>query len=120
MKPTELTSRVAWEAGGGVAILALVSGLLGGAAVAAGVGAGGLLAIANFRWLAGRVVGVLDGGPAPGGWALGFGLRLAAMACATAGLLATGAVHPLGMVVGLTVLPGALIVRGLWESAAER
>ena len=119
MKPTELTSRVTWETGGAVALLSLVSGLVGGVAVAAGVGAGGLLAITNFRWLSGRVLSVLDGAPAPGGWALGFGLRLAALAIATAALLATGIVHPLGVVVGLTVLPGALILRGLSQAAAE-
>jgi hypothetical protein len=115
-----LTARVARDAVGVVAVLGLVSGLVGGVGVAAGVGAGGLLAIANFRWLAGRVVGVLVGGPAPVGWGLGFGLRLAALGCATAALLATGLVHPLGVIVGLTVLPGALILRGLRQAAAER
>lgn len=119
MTPMELTSRVTWESGGAVAVLSLVSGLVGGVPVAAGVGAGGVLAITNFRWLAGRVVSVLGGVPTPGGWALGFGLRLIALACATAGLMATGLVHPLGVVVGLTVLPGALVLRGLRQARAE-
>jgi len=116
MSPMELTSRVTWESGVVVAALALASGLVGGAPLAAGVGAGGALAIANFRWLAGRVVNALDPMPAPGGWALGFGLRLAVMAVATAGLMGAGWAHPLGVVLGLTVLPGALIAQGLRQA----
>jgi hypothetical protein len=119
VSPLELTSRMTWESSGAVAILSLVSGLAGGLPVGVGVGAGGALAIANFRWLAGRVVGVLEDGPAPGGWALGFGLRLAVLACATAGLMASGLAHPLGVVVGLTVLPCALVLRGLRQAKAE-
>ena len=119
MSPTQLTSRVTWETGGAVAALALASGLVGGVPLAAGVGAGGALAIANFRWLAGRVMGALDGMPAPGGWGLGLGLRLAAVACAAAGLMAGGLAHPVGIVIGLTVLPGALVARGLRQARAE-
>ena len=119
MSPMELTSRVTWESGGAVAVLSLVSGLVGGVPAAAGVGAGGVLAIANFRWLAGRVVSVLDGVPAPGGWALGFGIRFIALAVATAGLMASEWAHPLGVVVGLTVLPCALVLRGLGQARAE-
>lgn len=120
MSPIELTSRVTWESGGAVAALSFLSGLIGGVPVAAGVGAGGVLAIANFRWLAGRVVAVLDGMPAPGGWALGFGLRLLALAAATAGLLASGWVHPVGIVAGFTVLPCALVRQGVARTRARR
>ncbi len=119
MNPMELTSRTTWETSGAVAILSLASGLVAGVPIAIGVGAGGALAITNFRWLAGRVVSVLEGTPAPGGWALGFGLRLAGLACAAAGLMASGVAHPLGVVVGLTVLPCALILRGLRQARAE-
>jgi hypothetical protein len=91
---------------------------MGGVTVAAGVGVGGALAIANFRWLAGSVVGLLDGAPAPGGWALGFGLRLAVLGVATAGLLASGWAHPLGVVVGFTVLPCALVRQGFAQARA--
>ena len=119
MSPIELTSRVTWESGGAVATLALASGLVGGVPLATGVGAGGALAIANFRWLAGRVVKALDGVPVPGGWALGLGLRLVAFAGATAGLMASGWAHPLGVVIGLTVLPGALVLRGLRQAQTE-
>jgi hypothetical protein len=34
-------------------------------------------------------------------------------------LLASGVAHPLGLVVGLTVLPGALVLRGLRQARAE-
>jgi hypothetical protein len=118
MSPMELASRVTWESASAVAVLSLVSGLVGGVPVGAGVSAGGVLAIANFRWLAGRVVSVLDGGR-PRGRALGFGLRLIALAAVTASLMATGLAHPVGVVIGLTVLPCALVLRGLGQARAE-
>jgi ATP synthase I chain len=119
VNPLELTSRTTWESSGAVAILSLASGLVAGIPIAIGIGAGGALAITNFRWLSGRVMSILDGAPAPRGWALGFGLRLAALAGAAAGLMASGAAHPLGVVVGLTVLPCALVLRGLRQACAE-
>src|SRR5262245_14242356 len=119
MSPIELTSRVTWESGGAVATLALASGLVGGVSLAAGVGAGGALAIANFRWLAGRVAKALDGMPAVGGWAFGFGLRLVVLGGATAALMGSGWAHPIGVVVGLTVLPVALVLRGLRQAQVE-
>jgi hypothetical protein len=114
-----LTSRVTWESGGAVALLSLVTCLALGVSAAAGVAAGGAVAIVNFRWLSGRVVSALDGAPAPGGWALGFGLRLIAVAAATAALLASGWAHPAGVVAGFTVLPCALVLRGLSQARAE-
>jgi len=116
MSPTDLTSRVTFDSGGLVAALALLAGWVAGITAAAGVCAGGALAILNFRWLAGRTLTVLAGlsGHGPlGGWALGFGLRLGALAAVTAGLLMSGWAHPVGVVVGLTALPCVLIVRGL-------
>ena len=73
----------------------------------------------NFRGLAGRVVSVLGGVPAPGGWVLGFGLRMVGVAAATAGLMASGVAHPLGVVLGFTVLPCALVRHGLGQARAE-
>ncbi|MGH7332092.1 MAG: ATP synthase subunit I [Candidatus Rokuibacteriota bacterium] len=116
MNPTDLTSRVTLESGCLVAALGLLAGWVGGITAAAGVGAGGALAIVNFRFLSGRTLAVLAGlsGHGPrGGWALGFGLRLGALGAVTAGLLMSGWAHPVGLVVGLTVLPWVLIVRGL-------
>jgi hypothetical protein len=119
VNPIELTSRVTWESGGAVILLALMAGLLGGASTAIGVGAGGALAITNFRWLAWRVVASLDGAPAPGGWILGLGLRFVALTSITAALMASGWAHPVGVVVGLTVLPCDLVVRGLVHASAQ-
>jgi hypothetical protein len=119
MNPKELTARVTWESGAVVVVLALGTGLVGGVSAAVGVGAGGALAIAHFRWLAGRVVAVLNGAPSPGGWILGLGLRLVALASITAGLMLSGWAHPVGVVVGLTVLPCDLVVRGLVQASAS-
>jgi hypothetical protein len=119
MSPVELTSRVTWESGWAVALLSLGAALGIGGSAAAGVVAGGILAILNFRWLAGRVVCVLDGVPPPGGWVLGFGVRLVALAAATAALMGSGWAHPLGVVAGFTVLPCALIWHGLGQARAE-
>lgn len=116
MNPTKLTSRVTFESGGLVAMLALPAWWVGGLTAAAGVCAGGALAIMNFRWLSGRTLTTLAGlsGHGPlGGWVLGFGFRLSLLAIVTAGLLVSGWAHPVGVVIGLTVLPGVLIMRGL-------
>jgi ATP synthase I chain len=119
MNPMELTSRVTWESAAAVVFLAFGAGLIGEASAAAGIGVGGALAITNFRWLAGRVVAVLQGAPAPGRWSLGLGFRLIALTSVTAGLVMSGWAHPVGIVVGLTVLPCDLVVRGLAQAAAE-
>src|SRR5262245_29092437 len=116
MSPTELTSRVTLETGGLVTALTILAGCMGGLTAAGGVAAGGALAIVNFRWLSERTLTVFAGQSShgrPGGWALGFGLRLGALAAVTAGLLVSGWAHPVGVVVGLTALPCVLIARGL-------
>ena len=120
MNPTELTSRVTFETGCVVVVLTLLAGWAGGVAAAAGVCAGGALAIANFRWLSRRVVGVLghpDG--AVVGWAFGFGVRFAALAAAIAALVASEWAHPLGVVVGFTLLPCIVIRCGLAEASRQ-
>jgi ATP synthase I chain len=117
MSPTELTSRVTFETGCVVAVLTLLAGWAGGFAAAAGVCAGGTMAIVNFRSLSRRFVGLL--GNADGavvGWAFGFGLRFAALSVATAILVASEWAHPLGVVVGFTLLPCTLIRCGLAAS----
>ena len=58
-------------------------------------------------------------GPRPAARALGFGLRLIALAAVAAGLMATGLAHPVGLVIGFTVLPCALVLRGLGQARAE-
>ena len=118
MSPTELTTRVRVETGCVVVVLTLLGGWAGGLTAAAGVCAGGLMAIVNFHWLSRRVLRGL--GPADGlalGWSLGFGLRFATLTAATAILLANQWVHPLAVVVGLTLLPCTLVRCGLAEAS---
>jgi hypothetical protein len=94
-----------------VGLVSLVVLAVGGGPAALGVLAGGALALAHLWWLARRAVAATEAGG--GAWSIGAIVRLAAVAGAVAAVLGTGAAHPLGVVAGLTVLPGALIVRGL-------
>ena len=52
------------------------------------------------------------------GWIFGAGVRFAVLFVAFAALCAGGYAHPVAVVVGLTVLPCALIAQGL-RSARE-
>ena len=61
MTSSDLTTRVTRRTAAAVAVLALGGGWLGGAPGAAGVLAGGALALGSFRWLAARVVAVCRG-----------------------------------------------------------
>ncbi len=113
MTPTSLTLRVTADAGALIAVAPAAAFWLGGVRAAPGVGAGGVLALGNFRWVTARAAAVVGGGAVRAGWYVGAALRFAAFAAACGVLLGTGAAHPLGLVAGLTVLPCALIVRGL-------
>jgi hypothetical protein len=97
-----------------VAVLALGAAALGGVRAALGVIAGGALAVVNFRWLAGRAAAAWRApGAAAGGFMLSAGLRFAAIAAACAAAFVHGGVHPVALVVGLSVLPLALVAQGL-------
>jgi len=114
MTPGELTARVTLDTCLGVAALAAVAAWFGGVPAGIGVLAGGVLAVGNFRWLVVRASAATAAGIAPpAAWLLGAALRFLACAAACAGLLAAGWGHPLGLVVGFTVLPCALVARGL-------
>jgi ATP synthase I chain len=114
MTPGELTTRVTLDTCLGVAALAAAGAWLGGVAAGIGVLAGGVLAVGNFRWLVLRVSAATAAGVAPpAAWLLGAALRFLACAAACAALLAAGWGHPLGLVAGVTVLPCALVARGL-------
>ena len=71
----------------------------------------GLLTV-PAAWLGGgsSALGVASGG------ALAASLRLLALALVVAALLVTGSAHPIGLVVGLSVLPPVLIAAGLQET----
>jgi hypothetical protein len=103
--------RASVDAAVALGVVALVVTVLGGAPAGIGVLAGGALGLGNLWWLARRAVAASE--TPVSRWSLGAVLRLAAVGGAVAVVLGTGAGHPLGVVVGLTVLPCVLIARGL-------
>src|SRR5439155_9001559 len=106
MTPSDLTSRVSRDACVLGAAVAGPAAWLGGLDGALGAASGAAIAVGNFRWLAPRVTGGLDGG-ATGHppWTLAAGLGLAALAAAVGLVLVVGPAHPLAAVFGLSVLP---------------
>jgi len=113
MTSSDLTTSVTRRCAVAVAVLALAGGWLGGAPGAAGVVAGGALALGSFRWLVARVVAVSAGPTLPSGWIAVTGLRFAAVAALAAIAFAAGWVHPIALLAGYTVLPVALVTQGL-------
>jgi hypothetical protein len=113
MTATTFVTRVTIDAGVGLAILACLAGWLAGPSVGIGVVAGGALALGNLWWLAGRVLAASVATPGAARWSVGAVIRLAVTGAALAIVLGTSLAHPLGIVAGLTVLPFALIARGL-------
>jgi hypothetical protein len=128
MTAGELRGRVTLDTCAAVVALAAPAVWIGGTAGGLGVLAGGALAVVNFRWLVARVTAVTapgrvaagDADAAASAWLVGSGLRFGACLGAGAFLLATGWAHPIGLLVGFTVLPGALVARGLAAARAER
>lgn len=120
MTPTELTSRVTRDTCVLGAVLAAPAAWLAGSEGAVGAAAGVGLAVGNFRWLAARVPGMTGTATAARSlWSLGAGLRFAIMTAACAGLLASGWAHPVALVAGLTLLPGAVLAHGLRAAREE-
>ena len=113
MTSSDLTTSVTRRCAVAVAVLALAGGWLGGAPGAAGVVAGGALALGSFRWLVARVVAVSAGPTLLSGWIAVTGLRFAAVAALAAIAFAAGWVHPIALLAGYTVLPVALVTQGL-------
>jgi len=116
MSPNEFLRRVTVDTALVVGVVALVAASLDGSAAGIGVVAGGALAVGNLWWLVGRPPAVSSSRDARARWALAAVLRLAVIAGACAALLASRLAHPVGVLIGLTVLPGALVVRGLREA----
>jgi hypothetical protein len=112
----ELQFRVTLETTIAVVVLALPAAWLGGASAGIGVLAAGLLTLGNFWWLS-RAASAAGASGAPrrdlAGWIVAAGARFAVLFAAFAALCAGGYAHPVAVVVGLTVLPCALIARGL-------
>jgi hypothetical protein len=103
-----------------LAVLAAGAAVVGGASGAAGVLAGGALAIGSFRWLTSSALAASPGaGRAAVRWLPGAALRLSAIAVAAAVVLAGDWAHPVGLVAGLTVVPCAVIGAGLRGARPE-
>jgi hypothetical protein len=113
MTSSDLTTSVTRRTAAAVAVLMLAGGWLGGAPGAAGVLAGGALALGSFRWLAARVVAVSVNPSMASAWVAVTGVRLAAVAALAAIAFAGGWVHPIALLAGYTVLPVALVMQGL-------
>lgn len=124
MTPSELRGRVTLDTCASAAALAALATWIGAAPAGLGVLAGGALAIVNFRWLVARATAVMNASTstpsaAASGWLVGSGLRFGASLAACTLLLATGWAHPIALIVGFTLLPCDLIVRGLAAARAE-
>ena len=113
---SELRLGVTRETTIAIVALALPAAWLGGASAGIGVLAAGLLTLVDFWWLA-RATFAAGASGAPrrelAGWMVAAGVRLTVLFAAFAALCAGGYAHPVAIVVGLTVLPCALIARGL-------
>jgi hypothetical protein len=123
MTRTDFTLRVAIETSVIVVALALPAAWVGGLTGALGVLAGGLLGVVNFWWLSGQALAAcaaVTGAARRDVWVLLAALRLMVVAALCAVLFVTGWIHPVALLVGLTVLPCALIARGLHVARAER
>lgn len=118
---SELRLRVTVETAIAVVALALPAAWLAGPSAAIGVLAAGLLTVGNFWWLSRAASSAADPN-APrtevAGWVFGAGARFAVLFAAFAALCAGGYAHPVAVVVGLSVLPCAVIAQGL-RSARE-
>ncbi len=87
-----------------------------------GVLAGGGVALGNFRLLsAGNqlILGLFRSGRVQPLGLLGLGLRHLCLFSLLGALLWSGHVHPLGLIVGLSVLPPVLIVQALRAAARK-
>ena len=118
---SELRLRVTMETAIVVTALTLPAAWLGGTSGAVGLLAAGALTVGNFWWLS-RAAASAGDPAAPrrevAGWVLGAGARFAVLIAAFAALCAGGHAHPVAVVVGLSVLPCAVIAQGL-RSARE-
>jgi ATP synthase I subunit len=117
---TEFRARVALETAIVLVAVAVPAAWLGGPAAAIGVLAAGGLTVGNFWWLSRAAAAAGAAGvPQVSGWVFAAGIRLTLLFVAFAALCAGGYAHPVAVVLGLTVLPCALIFRGLRHAAAD-
>ena len=113
---TEFRARVTLETAIVLAALAGPAAWLGGLSAAVGVLAAGGLTVGNFWWLSRAAATAGAPGAAPPqvpGWVFAAGIRFTVLFAAFAVLCAGGYAHPVAVVLGLSVLPCALVVQGL-------
>jgi hypothetical protein len=100
------------------AIAAAVSVALGGGRVALGVILGGAICLANLGWLdrdVARLADVVRGGGRRLRWPV-LGLRQLLVFAVLGAALVAGWPHPVGIAIGVAVLPVALAIEGLRAS----
>jgi len=111
----ELRARVTLASATTTAVLAgLAYGLVDPSA-GLGVAAAGGLTVANFWWLVHNAAVIAGTDPASRRlvWAVAAGARFLALVAVLVLFLASGIVHPVGFVLGLAIVPSAVIVLGL-------
>jgi hypothetical protein len=116
---SEFRARVTLETSIALALLAGPAAWVAGPSAATGVLAAGGLAIGNFWWLSRAAMSAgASGAPRVhvSGWVLAGAVRLTVLFIAFAVLCAGGYAHPVAVVLGLTVLPCALVVQGLRDA----
>lgn len=113
MTASELVARVTIAIGLAALALALPAAWIAGAPGALGVLAGAALAALNFGWLARRMVTSLVPGVSAARATAAATMRLLVALGAPAVAVATGVGHPVALVVGLSLLPCAVVVLGL-------
>jgi hypothetical protein len=113
MTATTFLTRVTIDGAVVLSVLTVLAAWLAGPTHGGGVLAGGVLALGNFWWIGRRTVSLLATDASGTRGPLGAIARLAVMGVAVAIVLATGLAHPIGVVIGLTVLPLTVIARGL-------
>ncbi len=120
--PSDLSARVTVSGLSAVLALTAAAGWIAGAQAAAGVAGGGAIALVNFRWLARSVASIAalagENRTAVVGWR-GTWLRHLLTVGALGWLVGGGWAHPLGVIVGLSVLPPVLVAQGL-HAARDR
>lgn len=113
---SELIQWVVGVGAAGLSPLALGGFVVAGSRGAVGVLAGGAIALGNF-WLltrgSHRALGLFRGRRVHPAWMLGLGLRYVALFSLLGLLLWSGWVHPVGLIVGMSVLPPVLVAYAL-------
>jgi hypothetical protein len=116
----DLAVRVTWTGAATVAAMTVGAWWLAGAPAAAGVSAGGGIALVNFRWLArdvSRATALIAEGSTGGVGRLSrVGLRQLFTFGALGLLVAQGWAHPVAVAVGLAALPPVLLAQGLLDA----